>query len=281
MAKKSASVPRLNNLVVVSDLHVGCALGLLGPNGAALDDGGHYAPSPFQKVVYNWWIEFWDVFVPEATKGESFAVVCNGDALDGVHHQATTQWSHNLTIQARAAKDLLAPVVARCAGLYWHIRGTEVHAGTSAQDEERLAAELGAIPNRIGQHARYDLWKLVGPKLVHLSHHIAATSAMQYESTAPHRELVDSFAEAGRWSRRPPDVVVRSHRHRCIDTGMPTASGRSYSVTTPGWQGKTPHVWKGSGRLSEPQFGGIVIRYAHDELFVRSFVKSLAREEAE
>jgi hypothetical protein len=38
-----------------------------------------------------WWREWWDVFVPVATKGEPFAVVVNGDTVDGVHHGSKTR----------------------------------------------------------------------------------------------------------------------------------------------------------------------------------------------
>jgi hypothetical protein len=50
---------------------------------------------------------------------------------------------------------------------------------------------------------------------------------------------------------------------------------------TPCWQGKTPFVWKiPGGRLSTPQFGGIVIRWA-DELFVRPKVWTVDRSKTE
>lgn len=272
----------INNLVVVSDLHVGCQLGLMHPDGHMLDGGGGVMPSSLQRKVWEWWQEFWSEFVPAATKGEPFAVCVNGDATDGPGVKASThQWTHNLTDQNRAAVKILTPVVARCEGRYYHIRGTEAHGGKSLENEERLAAELGAIPTEDGLHARWDLWKLVGPRLVHLLHHVAATGSAHFESTAVHRELVDEFTEAGRWGERPPDAIVRSHRHRHIETIIPVEHGRAYAVTTPGWQGKTPHVWRGHGRLSEPQFGGIVIRWAHDELFVRPWVKSLKRSRPE
>lgn len=272
----------VNNLVVVSDTHCGCQLGLCPPEGARLDNGGTYQPSTFQRKVWSWWHEFWTEFVPEATKGEPFAVVHNGDAIDGSHHNSTTQISHNLTDQSRIATTCLAPIVRRCEGRYYHIRGTEAHVGKSAQEEERLAAELGAIPNKEGQHARYELWKMVGPRLVHLLHHVGTTGSQAYEATAVHKELTESILEAGRWDRKRPDLIVRSHRHRYIETTIPTASGACRAAVTPAWQGKTPFAWKIPGaRLAEPQFGGLVIRYAHGELFVRPFVRSLEREEPE
>ncbi|GAF68288.1 unnamed protein product, partial [marine sediment metagenome] len=74
------------NLIVVSDLHCGCRLGLCHPKGVYLDDGGTYLPSKIQKKVWKWWREFWDEWVPTITRGEPWDLVVNGDALDGVHH---------------------------------------------------------------------------------------------------------------------------------------------------------------------------------------------------
>lgn len=102
------------------------------------------------------------MFVPEATHGEPYAVVHNGDAIDGSHHNATTQITQNLTTQADIAYDVLKPVVARCDGRYYHIRGTEAHVGKSGREEEALARRLGAVPNKQGQHARYELRIRIG-----------------------------------------------------------------------------------------------------------------------
>lgn len=278
---RRATAP-INNLVVVSDLHVGCQLGLCHPGGATLDNGGVYKPSKLQRHVWSWWEQFWGEFVPSATKGEPYSVCINGDVLDGTHHAATTQWSFNLTDQAVMARSILAPIVAACDGRFYMVRGTEAHVGKSAQEEERLARDIGAIANSQGQHARYELWKLVGPRLVHLLHHIGTTGSQAYEATAVHKELVESITEAGRWNRRSPDIIVRSHRHRYIETVITTALGRTAACVTPAWQLKTPFAWKIPGaRLSEPQIGGIVIRFAHDELFVRPWVHSLERERPE
>lgn len=276
----------LSNLVVVSDIHAGCRLALCPPEGAKLDDGGRYLPSTFQKKLWAYWRIFWDEFVPEATKGEPYGVVINGDAVEGVHHRATTPISHNTDDQYEIGYQILSPLVAKARGEFWLIRGTEAHVGPSAVEEEKLARRLGAKPNKEGQFSRYELWKRVGPKLVHLLHHIGSTGSQAYEATAVHKELVESFVEAARWSRRPPDVIVRSHRHRHIETTIATGeakqTGRAIAVVTPAWQGRTPFAMKIPGaRLSTPQFGGLVIRYAHDELFVRSKVWTVDRSPEE
>lgn len=275
---------KLKNLVVVSDIHAGCRLALCPPSGSSLDDGGTYKPSKFQQKMWKYWDIFWDEFVPEATKGEPFGVVVNGDAIDGVHHRATTQISHNLEDQVELAFQILQPIVELAEGRFWVVRGTEAHVGPSGLYEEALAKRLGAIPNQEGQFARYELWKYVGPKLVHFLHHIGTTGSQAYEATAVHKEFTECCIEAARWGLEIPSLIVRSHRHRYIETTIATKEGRGTAVVTPGWQGRTPFAYKIPGaRLSLPQFGGIVIRYDSDSdvLYTRSKVFTIDRPEAE
>jgi hypothetical protein len=270
--KRSHQQAVLNNLVVVSDIHAGCRLALCPPGGVPLDDGGTYHPSPLQLKMWAMWREFWDVFVPRATRKEPFGVVINGDVVDGVHHNSTTQISHNLMDQATIAQMILAPVAKACQGRLWMVRGTEAHVGQSAATEEGIAKAIGAIPNAEGQCARWDLWKSIGPgKLVHFLHHIGTTGSQAYEATAVHKELVEEFVEAARWHRDAPSIIVRSHRHRYIEDTIATGSStgetcRAIAVVTPGWQAKTPFAWKIPGaRLSTPQFGGLVLRWVDDD----------------
>ena len=279
----------ISNIITVSDLHGGCRMGLCPAEPIPLDDGGTYTPSKFQRKMVKWWDEFWDVWVPQVCRGEPFAVVINGDPLDGVHHNSTTQVSHNLVDQARIVKKLLKPVVEACEGRFYMIRGTEAHGGSSGAEEERLAEELGAIPDEQGRFARYELWKYIGPEnkrkcgLAHFMHHIGTTSSSAYESTAVHKELAEAFYEAGRWGDRPPDVVVRSHRHRFFKTELPAKNGRATSIVTPAWQGKTPFTHRiAGGRQAVPQIGGILLRSGDEEtIYTRHWVRNFKRPPAE
>ena len=275
----------VRNLIVVSDLHCGCRLGLVAPDGARLDGGGRYTPSTFQRKMWAWWEEFWGEWVPAVTRGEPYDVVNNGDSLDGTHHRSTTQISHNLEDQQRIAEYILKPIAERCresGGTYYHIRGTEAHVGQSGEYEERLARELGAKPNAEGQYARFDLWKRVGHCLVHPLHHIGTTSSAAHESSAVNAELTAEYVEAARWNREPPDFIVRSHRHRSIAVDLNSAKGYAAGIVTPAWQGKTPYVWKVPGaRISEPQLGGILIRQGDEEFYYRRWVKSFDRSPEE
>lgn len=287
MAKK-ASAPAvlkkqpINNLVVVSDLHCGCKLGLCPPDPIPLDDGGTYQASKIQRQIWDWWQEFWGPWLKEAGHGEPFAVVVNGDALDGVHHGSTTQISQNLYDQATIAEMILRPVRDACEGRIYLIRGTEAHVGKSGVEEERLGKMLGTIRDEQGRHARYELWARVGKGLVHLMHHIGTTGTSHYESTAVLKELAESYQEAGRWRVQPPDVVVRSHRHRHLEVRVPTTLGYGISFCTAGWQLKTPFAYKvPGGRISTPQIGGSLIRQGDNDLYTRHRVWGVGRPREE
>lgn len=261
----------LNNLVVVSDLHIGCKLGLCHPDGAEMDEGGQYAPSQVQRIVYTYWDEFWGKWVPDQVQGQDFDVLVNGDAINGTPHQAVSNWTNNREFQRRHAEKILGPVAER-ARRFFMVRGTEAHVGKSAQEEETLATNLKAVANDVGQRARYEAWIRVGGSrggLVHAMHHIGTTGSSHYESTAVMKELNEAYVEAGRWGDEAPRVVVRSHRHRNLQVRIPSKDGAAISCVTAGWQLKTPFTYRvAGGRQAQPQIGGVLVRYHRNELYV-------------
>lgn len=231
--------------------------------------------------------QMWEDFKKWAlhvTRGEPFNLVVNGDTVEGVHHGAVHQFSQHMGDQVGCAIRVLLPLadLAReSGGSVYAIRGTETHVGKSGQAEEAVAKGIGAEPNRQGQHARWDLWRrFPGGALAHYLHHIGTTGSAAYEATAVHKEMVEEFAEAGRWGKEPPTIVVRSHRHRHIEVRCPTSKGYGTAVVTPAWQLKTPFTWKIPGaRISQPQIGGILIREGDEDLYTRARVWSLERSE--
>jgi hypothetical protein len=270
---------KINNIIVISDTHIGCQFGLCNPDiRMPLDGGGFYKPSDNQVKVWKIWKIFWEEWVPMVTKKEPYILVHNGDAIDGNHHKNTTQITHNITDQIKIAEVILSPVIRNSAG-YYHIRGTEAHVGKSAQDEEMLAKQLNAIRDDYGNYSRDEMWLKLGEELIHFSHHIGITSSASYESTAVHKELVEAYNEAGRWGEQSPDCIVRSHRHRAYEIRIPSENGMAIAFVTPGWQLKTPFVHRMvSGRVSTPQIGGYIIRRGdEDGLYTRLFVKKIKR----
>lgn len=277
MAKKTSKT-EVRNIVVVSDLHVGCALALCHPDGAALDDGGSYMPSKMQRKLWDYWESFWGEWVPRVTHGEPFIVVLNGDLIDGVHHNSTTQWTHNCTDQGRHAEKILLPIRDMCEGRLYVIRGTEAHVGKSAREEELLAKAIGGIPDKEGNFSRWELWKRLGEHLIHFLHHIGNTSSSAHESSAVNAELSAIYTDCGRWGNECPSIVVRSHRHRCIEVRLPARSGYATVFVTPAWQLRTPFCWKIAGaRVTTPQIGGSLIRLGDEELHTRHCVWDIGR----
>jgi hypothetical protein len=273
---------KVNNLVGISDLHIGCRMGLCPPGDIRLDEGGVYRASSLQLAMWPCWKEFWGEYVPMVCHGEPFAVVLNGDTLDGVHHGSKTQISQNHADQLRIAVQVLRPIRDLCEGRLYMVRGTEAHVGKSAEHEEILAESLEAIPTKEGQRSRFELWKRVGDGLVHAMHHIGTTGTSHYESTAVMKELAEAYSEAGRWRREPPDVVMRSHRHRHIEVRVPTQRGYGISFVTAGWQLKTPFAYKiPGGRSSTPQIGGSIIRQGDKDLYTRHKTWDIGRSEEE
>lgn len=270
------------NWVVISDLHCGCQLGLCPPQTVHLDEGGTYFPSEIQLKMWGYWLEFWDEWVPAVLKRQRYGVIVNGDILDGIHHGSVHQITQNIAIQKSIAKTVLEPIINGCNGRVYFIRGTEAHVGKSSQTEEELAEELGAVPNSLGQYARYDLWKKIGKGLVHFLHHIGTTSSNAYEATAINKELTEEYNESARWGEIPPNIIIRSHRHRHFKIEIHTHFGIAIAEVTPGWQAKTPFQWRMAGaRLAPPQFGGIIIRQGDEELYTRNYVRTIGRSNAE
>ena len=262
------------NAVFVSDIHAGCKLGLC-PESITLDEGGTYHASAAQNSVREIWDYAWDTWVPMATRGEPYVVIFNGDAIDGSHHNSTHQITHNLTKQVDIAYEMLAPRREK-ADLWYHIKGTEAHVGQSGADEEALACRLGAEINDVGQYARYELDVMIGDALVHATHHIGSTSSTSLETNALSKELGGMFSEAGRWGYRPPDVVVRGHRHRHSLISLPTGNGTAICVTLPGWQLKTPFCYKGQFRITTPHFGLVALR-VESQPVCQSYIKGIER----
>ena len=215
--------------------------------------------------------------MPLFTKNEPYVLVHLGDCIDGVHHNSTTQISHNIQDQLNLAYNVLEPHVKK-AERYFHVRGTPAHVGSSGVYEEDLAQRLNAEPDNAGNYARWELWLEMNRRLIHFSHHIGGTGSSSYESTGVYKEMVEAFVQAGRFGDRPPDMLVRGHRHREFMTRV----GDRFSIVVPGWQLKTPYVYRlASGRAAPPQIGGYVIRSGKDDpLYARNKVWHIQRSRA-
>lgn len=229
-----------------------------------------YRASMFQKRVWKRWREFWDKWVPVATKGEPYIITINGDTMDGRHHGSTHQFTQDLSDQAKVAYEVLAPEIDKSHGLYL-VSGTSAHVGEAGENEEELAETLGAIRDvDTGNYSRFELYLQIGDALAHFSHHIGVTGSMAYETTALTKEFQEFCAESARWNRPIPDIIVRSHRHRHAEVRVPTSRGYGIIFVTAAWQLRTPFLFRvPGGRVTTPMIGGSLIRQGDEEHFTR------------
>jgi len=272
--RKSRSRP-VAACVVVSDLHCGCRFGLCPSGRIPLDGGGTYTQSSLQRFTWRLWEHFWNKWVPQVVGDRRFCIVVNGDVIDGTHHGTVTQISQNLADQLRIAQTVLSPLVKRVDGRLYIVRGTEAHAGASAQEEDKLCEMLRISP------ATFGLWLQMGGKLLHFAHHIGSAATLQTEPLALAREMSNALMNAARWRGMLPDCLVRSHRHTNMEIRIATSRGPVVAFCTAGWQLKTPYLYRiAVAKTTIPQIGGSVIIVEDSDIISRHFVYALRSEKA-
>jgi len=242
---------------------VGSYLGLCPADGIQTDTGGRIMPSAFQLMVWGFWVNFWSEYLPPLLQtAKKTALILNGDIIDGNHHEAV-DIVPSVQSQEIAAVNVIKPMI-KAAGFdqCFVVRGTEAHGGIGEQSTERIAADIGALKDdATGNCARWELWMETPDNvLMHASHHIGNSSSSGYETSAPKRELDAAMVEASQWGAKLPDIIIRSHRHRYLTVPLAREGDSDrLCVITPGWQLKTPFVYK-SDRIRMPHIGGVVIR---------------------
>jgi hypothetical protein len=240
-------------VAIAGDLHINSTVGLCPPT-VALDDGGTFHASKAQRWIWRCWLDYWE----RVGKSDSpIYVVLNGDLVEGLHHRTTQLVTHNEETQLAMALQVLEPV-ARLADYLFIVRGTEAHTGPSAQWEEHLADDLSAVRDTVGLTASW--WHLpleVEGVTFDICHHPQTGSQRPWTlDQAAARQAAITWDEYQEMGQKPPDVVIRSHRH---------VFGRGYrddtlSVFCPSWQITTAFGRRlGTGRRVQP-IGGLVFQ---------------------
>lgn len=232
-------------LLVVSDTHCGGSTGLFPPDGVVVDDGQQVLPSEWQRWLWERWAETWQR-AEEITRGYRRVLICNGDLVDGFHHQTFQIISANPDIQKRIAFDCLKPAMALNPERLLVVRGTPVHVGEQANLEEGIARELGAHRNE--KEGTYSWWNYYGDVAgvtVKVFHHGKLGRTARTEQAAIQRMACDTREAYDRAGAKPPDLVFVGHLHRWGDSGE--FACRTRALMSPGWQGPTQHVHRIAG----------------------------------
>lgn len=258
------------SIIVIADTHIGSSVALC-PPGQNLDDGGTYQLSKPQRYLWYKWQEFVETIqsIPAPR-----ILVLNGDLVEGDDRGRSYQLiTHNRATILRIAATVLEPVVSLCDALYV-VRGTAAHASKSAQLEEELGRDLGAVQHPDTE--AFSWWRLyldVEDVRLDIAHHgrglgISPTaSAINYARQA---EL-----SALRRNRRPPNLVIRSHNHRWADSDE---NEYTRVIYTPCWSLPTEYAYR-MGTLDLADIGALAVVCEDGRYEINRYIYTLVTEE--
>lgn len=252
MAKEKYDSTRKVFVAVVSDLHIGSTVALCPPEGIELEDGGRYHPSPVQKWVWDKWLQYWSDVKSRAGMSPLIVVV-NGEFCDGNHHMTSQIATPSESQMIDAAIGVMSKPAQMAKELYVTI-GTRVHSGAGGGFDHLIAKELGArVDPETGRSAFYRLPLQVKNTLFDFAHHISGSTRETGAGTNIRSECIDVRLETH--GRRCPDVVVRSHVHRMVDTGVNVPG--MYGIVTPAWQLMSEHTHRIKRKIQR-EVGGLL-----------------------
>lgn len=225
----------IRKVVVVSDLHVGSTKGLLNPGYTTLE-GNEIKLNAMQEWLWLCW-EKAQTFIDQTVGDEPYALVINGDIIEGIHHGTKEIWSPEIADQFKAAVEVITPLAAQASAVFV-VRGTECHVQNS---EAGIGAAIGAVRNEeLGIHA-FDRLVLELNGIRHVfRHHIGTSVRRGLAGTQLSANLAEEQVEAVNNGEKIPRVVVCSHRHKY---GL-YQDTNGLLVVTPPWQGLTRHGHK-------------------------------------
>jgi hypothetical protein len=191
-------------------------------------------------------------------RGDRLHVVLNGDIVDGDHHGTGQIISKNLAATQHdiAIRCLQLAVDLKPAHIFL-VRGTEAHVGRSAEFEERVGRELGAVQcSSTGSHSWWHLQTLSQGVLLDFAHHGSVGRLPWTRANATISLAARIALAAAKHGARAPDLAIRSHMHQGADSYDHIKPTRV--IQTRGWQLSTAFIHRiAAGSL--PEIGGLIV----------------------
>ena len=202
---------------VVGDTHIGSTVGLC-PRRVQLDDGGAYEASKSQRWLLDNWIDYWGRVAALKKKSTQVIAVLNGDLCDRNKHGAYQLWTINRATLKTAVLDVLKPMLD-VADYVIVVRGTEAHTGDSAELEEWLADDIGAVKDEQAGTASWWYWEAtVGGVNIAAAHHPGTNSTRPWTQGGGANRLA-AMAVANYYGQPwQPRLVICSHVHHNEDS---------------------------------------------------------------
>jgi hypothetical protein len=231
-------------LFVLSDIHAGSTVGLCPPNFKTTEENEIVLNGP-QRFLYECWEHMKNQWLPSIVRNDEWALVLNGDMIEGTHHKTKQVISPDRRDHVNAAVALLQPltnsgddedaVAARIdnpASQVFLTLGTECHTGNSEHDIARILRATpppNAPKNRMAWD-RLDI-TIAGTRCV-FQHHIVTSVRTYLEASGLGIFLNQEQLEAAKNLEPLPRVLGCAHRHRYGE--FRDASGLSF--VTPPWE---------------------------------------------
>jgi len=225
----------IRKVAILSDLHSGSTVALCPPE-LTIAEGLEVRPNALQRWFWACWLDTLAWLKAEAA-GEPFALILNGDLIEGDHHRTDQIIGRNISDHLAVAEAVLEPLVKMAAKTFV-TRGTECHVGDI---EAALGKILKAEPNPENGRHSFDRLALdiCGVRLV-ARHHVSTTSRPWLESNGLGMELASEQLHAARNNEVQPRILCVAHRHVAghivVNDGL--------CLATPAWQGLTRHGHK-------------------------------------
>lgn len=230
--KKNAQ--SIDLIFVVSDLHCGGSTGLMPPE-FVTHTGNVVVANAFQKYLWQLWTDM-EGWITEKANGRPYALVLNGDLIEGLHHRNKEIVSSEVVDHMDIARECIEKIF-RPTKTYV-VKGTECHVNGY---EEAIGRQLNPVRNPETNRVSFDRLDLNvnGCNMV-FRHHINTTSRKWTEAGAYSVHLTDERAVAATHGLPVPQVVTCSHRHKFGHW----LDGNGMLTVCPPWQVATRYAHK-------------------------------------
>jgi hypothetical protein len=264
----------VKTLLVISDSHCNSSVGLAKPQ-IDLDDGDKVSASTARRWLF--WT-FNDIMekVKAKQRGDLYTVF-NGDVIElAAKHDSLQVITKNQEEAIRIGIEVFEPLVAMSKGIYV-VRGTEAHAGKSAQAEESFAANF-TNTMRDEETGRASWWylplELDGVRM-DIAHHPRAGSGRPMNSQSGiDRVASDTLFTYANDGDVPPHLVIRSHLHGYRDS---RDAFRTRAIITPAMSLLTSYVYRIGINVSQP-VGAVLIYVDKGRYFVEPLLYPVRKQ---
>lgn len=234
------------------------------PDGVWHDDGQHILPSKLQMFLWENWMRFRGD-VERLTTGYETHILAVGDLTDADHHHTSQIVSNDQGLHIQIASDSILAFLDGLEYSTFHaVRGTPAHVGKSAGLEKSVMARL----NREGVKGLVRdpttnsfVWPFIYIELqgilFDVRHHGRAGQREHTRASYARLYAMDLYLSHHLEGRRPPDVAIRGHLHKFIDSGY-DHRGVTRAIQLPCWKLHDDFTRRISIETM-PDIGGLVI----------------------